>query len=74
MSAPLFTLLSTWCPYRATGLDRCFDFFSSVRGVICAFPSVHLTVNLNASTFVIKPHLGDTDPGGFCPPSASSLE
>ena len=77
MSAGLMTPLSIWCPERATygntGLERCFGFFSSVRGVICAFPRVHLTVNLNASTFDVKPHSGDTDPGGFCPSSASSL-
>lgn len=49
------------------------DVFFSVRGVICAFPSVHLTVNLNASTFDVKPHSGDTDPCGSCPGGASSL-
>lgn len=43
--------------------NTCFDFVKSCH--LCLSQCSSDIVNLNASTFVIKPHLGDTDPGGF---------
>lgn len=51
--------------------NTCFDFVKSCH--LCLSQCSSDSVNLNASTFVIKPHLGDTDPGGFFPTSASPL-
>ena len=74
--ANLLMPFTTWCPdhatYGNTNLERCFGFLCQ-RCHLCLSQCSSDSVNLNGSTFDIKPHSGDTNSGGFCPSNASSF-
>lgn len=69
--------VSTWCPDHATYKHRPPQklglLFLCQRCHLCLSQCSSDNVNLNAS-LLLNSHLGDTEPGGFCPTSASSLK